>query len=284
MPSSFSVGVGARLLPALLLFATRAGALSSSAADTSKPRRFYVLRHGQTDANASGVLQGSSDASRLTSLGREQVAAVGSAALCPVATTGRARRIDSVYVSPLSRARETLETLRASAPPGTLPPDGSETVLDDLREIDFYSWENRPKEDLRGRHPEEWEAWIVGDPDGLVVDGRRPLWETWDRAGRVWGEIRSLTRSATATVDGAGIDDEETATLLVCHGTLGQALLGAAFGLDATIFRRNRFPNCGMAEILWRDEDATASDWRWHYPAPTEYGCLRRQMEVSVEM
>ena len=46
-------------------------------------RRYILLRHGQTDMNAAGIIQGSSDRSRLTPLGRTQArdAARGLAAL-----------------------------------------------------------------------------------------------------------------------------------------------------------------------------------------------------------
>lgn len=317
MPSFVSVGT--RLLLAFPLIATRStGALSlSTKINNAQPlRRFYVLRHGQTDSNAAGILQGSSDVSRLTSKGREQASTIGSVALPTI--TSSCKQIDTIYTSPLTRARETLDLLRQSAPSNTLlPSKGSEIVLRNLREIDFYSWENRRKEDIIAKYPQEYAAWTVGDPDGLVVDGcHRPLWEVWERAGEVWREIRSSssspttsTRLAASSTDvtdtrrsSSGLEieyygngdgdcdgnDETTATLLVCHGTLGQALLGSAFGLDATIFRRVDFPNCGMAEIVWHEEDEFASVWRWHYPTPTEYGCLRKQLAagdmISAEM
>lgn len=261
---------------------------SSSSSNPTPPRRFYIIRHGETDANASGIIQGSSDISRLTARGRGQAATMSSSALCPIATDGTIHRIATIYVSPLTRARETLSIMRQSAPEHMLPPAGSEVVLHNLREIDFYSWENTSKVELREQHPDAYAAWKAGDPDGLIVDGRRPLWETWDRAAQVWDEIRSASSALVGaengtdgpnTAQGDGIDsDETTATLLVCHGTLGQALLGSAFGLDATIFRKNEFPNCGMAEVLWHAEDDVASAWRWHYPQPTAHGCLREQL------
>ena len=245
---------------------------SSGGGNSPRPRVFYVLRHGQTNANADGIIQGSSDVSRLTSLGRLQAEAIGSVAL----SRSTATPIGSVYSSPLTRARDTLSIVRQAAPTAMLPPQESDTILDNLREIDFYSWENKHKEELIRQHPREYAAFKAGDPDGVVVNGRRPLWELWDRADEVWDEIRR--RSMTSRVDG------NKATLLMCHGTLGQALLGAAFGLDATIFRRNTFPNCGMAEILWNDGDELATSWRWHYPTPTEHGCLREQMMMSTDL
>lgn len=240
---------------------------------------FYVVRHGETDANAAGIIQGSSDISRLTAKGRIQASAIGSMALNPTTT----KRIDEIFVSPLTRSRDTLELLRQSAPPNMLPPDDRDIILPNLREIDFYSWECQNKDELQRTYPDEYAAWEEGDPDGLVVDGRLPLHETWSRAEEVWKEIRLQSLSTSTAADGAtsGNDNdsrEETAKLLVCHGTLGQALLGSAFGLDATTFRCNEFPNCGMAEIVWNNGEDCAASWRWHYPVPTEFGCLREQL------
>jgi len=71
-------------------------------------------------------------------------------------------------------------------------------------------------------------------------------------------------------VDTAAAEDDEGATLVVCHGSLGQALLCTALGLDATAWRRHPFPNCGMAEIDWPADAPRATRWRWRLP---EEGC-----------
>ena len=63
--------------------------------------RWLLLRHGQTDFNADGRVQGSSDIARLSDEGRRQAASVGAF----LATL----HIDKVYVSPLARAQETLD-------------------------------------------------------------------------------------------------------------------------------------------------------------------------------
>lgn len=238
---------------------------SSTSSSTSTTTTFYVLRHGETDANAAGIIQGSLDLSRLTAKGQRQASEVGSVALNPAVNHLGIRPIDKIYVSPLTRARDTLALVRAHAPPHMLPPNSStDIVMPNLREIDFYSWEYQFKDELRQKYPDEYAAWKRGDPDGTVVDGRRPLREIWARANQVWKEVRD--------------NDNNNAKLLVCHGTLGQALLGSAFAVEAEIFRRNVFPNCGMAEIVWDNDKDVATAWRWHYPTPTEFGCLREQL------
>lgn len=39
---------------------------------------------------------------------------------------------------------------------------------------------------------------------------------------------------------------EEGVTLVVCHNGIGQALLGTAFGWDASNFRRHEFANTAV--------------------------------------
>ena len=64
--------------------------------------------------------------------------------------------VGNVYVSPLTRALETLLILWYSLSPSILPPMIDEesgisrvTVLSDLREIDLYGWEGRSKSDSK---------------------------------------------------------------------------------------------------------------------------------------
>ena len=52
--------------------------------------RYLVLRHGQTDHNRDGIIQGSSDVSRLSDRGRTQAREVG-AALAMFAWGARSR-------------------------------------------------------------------------------------------------------------------------------------------------------------------------------------------------
>ena len=65
--------------------------------------------------------------------------------------------------------------------------------------------------------------------------------------------------------------DTSGATLLVCHGSLGQALLCTALGLGESAWRTHEFPNCGLVEIEWPEEAPRASRWRWRLPAEGEW-------------
>jgi broad specificity phosphatase PhoE len=84
-----------------------------------------LVRHGETDWNAEGKLQGHTDRP-LNDCGRRQAKALA----------GRlaAERIDAVYASDLSRARETAEILGEKL--------GLAVVVDpDLREKNWGTWE-----------------------------------------------------------------------------------------------------------------------------------------------
>ena len=237
----------------------------------------YVMRHGQTDANANEIEQGSADFSRLTDLGMEQA----SNAYQALAD----KRVTSIYTSPLTRARQTLEQLRqaeddASCATTVLPP--SDLILNDLREIDQYDWQGQSYSELNRKFPESWRAWEKGIPDEMKVLETAtnivhyPLLEMWERADRVWDEILDLEKKQEQ--DGGGDDHEiDRKVLIVAHGNLGQALLGSAMGWDASRFNDEGsvFGNCGIAEIEFLDLDTSprkiANRWRWQWPVPSAW-------------
>ena len=104
----------------------------------------YFIRHGETDWNAEARLQGQQDVP-LNEFGRVQAAEAGE----------RLRRAvphypDVDYVaSPLLRARETMERLRAAI--GLEPP--SYRVDERLKELSFGDWEGLTWRELRRRDP-----------------------------------------------------------------------------------------------------------------------------------
>jgi len=251
-----------KILECFLLLVILASTTSSMAF------KALVLRHGQTDANAALIEQGSADFSRLTSLGRQQ------ATDAYQALDDKEISITSIYSSPLTRVRETLQQLRhadAKRSDLLLPP--TDLVLNDLREIDLYDWEGKHESEIQTKFPESWKAWRSGDPDKLkVLDTSNdsscvehyPLLELWKRADRVWDEIFEHQQQLS-------VDNEkgERTALIMAHGNLGQALVGTAFGWEATKFNDHQFPNCGMAEIEFQDyNNRQPKRWRFKNPLP----------------
>jgi hypothetical protein len=122
--------------------------------------QFWILRHGETDANAGGLIQGSSDFSPLTSKGKEQASLLAETETVRVEFS----HVNSIYVSPLTRARETLDVLR-----DLNVHLSEEVVLDNLRVIDLYAWQGRDKEYLKSTYPHSYNAWKLGDPHNFIV-------------------------------------------------------------------------------------------------------------------
>jgi broad specificity phosphatase PhoE len=94
----------------------------------------FVVRHGQTAANAAGQLLGRADV-LLTETGREQAASLAEAV----------GRVDLVVSSPLQRARETAAAFG-------LPVEVDERWT----ELDYGEYDERPLGDVPA---EMWETW-----------------------------------------------------------------------------------------------------------------------------
>jgi probable phosphoglycerate mutase len=116
-----------------------------------------LVRHGETEANAGGLLQGRSDRG-LTERGRRQAAAVA-AALAPVSGRGA-----TVVSSPLRRARETAEAF------------GGPVVVDERWiELDYGEFDGRDALALRSSLTHGWSdpEWAPPGGESLADVTRR---------------------------------------------------------------------------------------------------------------
>ncbi|MEO6575887.1 MAG: histidine phosphatase family protein [Polyangiaceae bacterium] len=163
------------------------------------PRLVFLARHGETEWNAIGKLQGHTDVP-LNEAGRAQAGALGEA----LASEG----IASVTTSDLSRARATgaIVAERLSlAPP---------RVDADLRERRFGIFEGLTREECITQHPEAWAAWLSASASP---------------AGGELAEhvVERMTRALTRVVEHA----HNGPALVVSHGGVMRlwllALLGA---------------------------------------------------------
>jgi broad specificity phosphatase PhoE len=139
----------------------------------------YYLRHGETDWNKTGRLQGTQDIP-LNALGREQAVHAGRLLGGLIARDGRNKDTLPFVASPLGRARMTMELAREQL---QLPP--SDYALDDrLREIGYGTWEGRTLTEAEAQDPELFarrleDKWTVGAPGGetyLDVQRRMQAW------------------------------------------------------------------------------------------------------------
>ena len=111
---------------------------------------FYVIRHGETDYNREARLLGARDIP-LNDLGREQARLNG---LRLAREPGFDPTQFDWYSSPLSRARETMEILRAAA--GLDPADYR--IEPALIELSFGDWEGSTLEEIAAHSPDQIAA------------------------------------------------------------------------------------------------------------------------------
>lgn len=139
----------------------------------------YYIRHGETQWNADGRLQGVQDVP-LNDLGREQAAHAGKVLSDLLERHGHDRRALPFVSSPLGRARTTMELVR-----GVLDLPAQDYVIDDrLREIGYGAWEGSTLAQMQASDPElfarrQVEKWTVAPPGGesyVAVQQRVTEW------------------------------------------------------------------------------------------------------------
>jgi broad specificity phosphatase PhoE len=167
-----------------------------------KPR-LYFIRHGETDWNAEGRLQGQRDIP-LNDLGRVQAEEVA----------GILARLDRrfadlpYWASPLSRARETMELMRARL--GLARPDYR--TDDRLKEIAFGEWEGRTWPEVERGYPELAAARVADK------------WHVTPPAGENYEAVAERLKPFLAPI--------ERDSVVVAHGGVGRVLMALIGGLS----------------------------------------------------
>src|SRR2546423_13144801 len=171
----------------------------------------YYIRHGETEWNAEGKLQGTRDIP-LNDLGRKQAAKAGAILDRLFERDGRSKASLEFVASPLCRARATMELVRGAL---RLPPE--DYALDDrLREIGYGDWEGSTLAQMQALNPElfarrQAEKWTVSPPGGesyVAVQGRVSDWYNQPRADTVADRHRRHGRGAEGA---AGVETPASA-------------------------------------------------------------------------
>ena len=166
--------------------------------------RLYFVRHGETDWNVAGRLQGQRDVP-LNGRGRDQASAVGRLLRDMLAPNVA----DLDYVaSPLQRTRETMGLLRVAM---GLPAEPF--AMDDrLKEIAFGQWEGRTWRDIRKSEPQTAQA---RDAD---------RWGYVPPEGESYAMLAERVKPWLASLDGD--------TLVVSHGGVARVFLVLLAGMS----------------------------------------------------
>lgn len=168
----------------------------------------YYIRHGETDWNVAGRLQGRRDIP-LNARGRAQAAHCGDVLRDLFAHTGTKPAALDYISSPLGRATATMDLVRAGL---GLPATGAR-IDPQLAEISFGEWEGFTIAELRNRDPQrvaarEHDKWRFQPPGGESYEAM---------AARIGAWHRDLTRDAVVTAHGG------TARGLMAHLSFAQA-------------------------------------------------------------
>ena len=182
--------------------------------------RVLLVRHGQTDWNAAGKIQGSSDIP-LNDRGRAQARELAE----------RLRdmgRICAVYTSPLRRALETAAIIGRTL--GIAP-----IAVPQLTELSFGDWEGCSWDEIGERWPEQFARYSEDRKNYAPPGGESYA----QMLARSWPFVDGLRRKR-----GGG------AVLCVCHSAVMRGILAKNEGLTvAESYRRLKLPNGSVVEL-----------------------------------
>lgn len=183
--------------------------------------KLYLVRHGETDWNRMGRLQGMTDIP-LNDLGRAQ-AQTAAAALREVP-------FDAAFCSPLSRARETARILLGERPVPVTPDER-------LREISFgvgEGWTLAEGRDVPGTEIH----------DLLYAPERYQPPERGETFQELYARTGNFVREVLLPLEGTC-----QAVLVAAHGAVNRAILNPAMGLSLEQFWQVQLTNCAVSVL-----------------------------------
>lgn len=191
----------------------------------------YIVRHGQTDWNVQGKLQGQLDIP-LNACGQEQAQLT--------ATTFSEIVCDAIYSSDLLRAKETAQAI-ANQKQLQLNIDKG------LRERHFGQYQGFTFEGIQKHSPEDAKRWQARDLDFIPgVDG-----ESLSKfSARVIQAVHAIAQKHM----GQNI-------ILVTHGGVLDVVYRAATKLNLKTPRTWALGNASIGKLLWHQNDLSLLSW-----------------------
>ena len=161
----------------------------------------YIVRHGETEWNKEGRMQGRLN-SNLTSKGKKYARALGE----------RLKDTEFAHIisSPSGRTLETVQLIKGDR---DIPIMTDERIM----EINLGSWQGMKKDDLKKLYPNEYEHFI-NKPDDHQIEGAETLSEMSKRAMEFLTDLK-------------GSRDNEN-LLIVTHGRFISALYAIFKGVE----------------------------------------------------
>jgi broad specificity phosphatase PhoE len=196
---------------------------------------FYFIRHGESEGNRAGLMQGRNP-STLTERGREQAREAGHWL--------RSRGIQVVLSSPLARAWETAEIISAEADIRDL------RRIDALTEIDTGIFSSLTLAQAATRHPDAWNGFMTMSWEG--VPGAERIESLISRAAKTWGTLIDL------------VGEEKRGILSVSHAGFIQWIIRWTFGSRTWMPLLGSSANCAIS--LLTVENRTLPSERSGFP------------------
>jgi probable phosphoglycerate mutase len=187
--------------------------------------RIVLVRHGETDWNATGRLQGQSD-TPLNAVGHEQARRAAQRLVC--------EPVRALYSSDLARAFQTARIIGQIL--------GLTVVTSPrLRERRYGAWEGLTSAEIQARYPEQFAAWRARSPDFAPPQG-----ETRSQLlTRGLAELHAIARRHMGEM-----------AVVVTHGGLCYVLISHLLGSIAGDQREFTFGNASMHTL-----EVTADRW-----------------------
>lgn len=191
----------------------------------------YFVRHGETEYNRKGIMQGSGIDSELNDTGLAQARALADR-FAPLP-------LDAVYASTLRRALQTADVLAAPHEPVR------RVELDDLREMSWGIYEGEPPSDARHQALHD-----------LKLDWQRGIYERTVEGGESIIDVQQRAERAARHI----VDAEAGCTVaVVTHGRYLRVLLASICdGYDLSDMSEMGHSNACVNRVVYRNGRFTA--------------------------
>lgn len=190
----------------------------------------WLVRHGETDWNASRRLQGSTDI-ELNSVGHAQAESVADR-LAPIP-------FDAIFTSPLAR---TVQTATPLAKQRQLSP----FLIPELAERNFGVFQGLTPEDISRQYPDDYKRWQARDPEFCPRGGE----SLHDFRARVELGLDSIIRGHTGQT-----------IAVFSHGGVLDVIYRLAKNIDLQFPRDWPIPNAGIQQLLATVGSIEVLDW-----------------------
>jgi broad specificity phosphatase PhoE len=177
-----------------------------------------LVRHGETDWNASQIFRGRTDIS-LNKTGRKQAEMLGEYL--------SKKKIDIVYSSPLKRA---VETAVAIARRQTIEVDTAVNLTD----FHFGEWQGLSRREVAEKYPELHRDWL-DTPEQVRIPGGESL-----------EDVRSR---ALPFIEDAVMRCGEGRIVFVSHRVVSKVLICSLLGLELSHFWNIKIDTCGLTRF-----------------------------------